>query len=95
MSKDQKAWSRNQRSAPYGGKQEHWGDRRVWWFVVLAQGRVFLVPMDEGWQQNGDGMAVFVAKRGLRKLLRFADSNLLCAGPSPSTSTSKNDKPGT
>jgi hypothetical protein len=62
LSKDKKSWARNQRAAPYAGKQEHWGDRRVWWFVVVARGRVRLVPMEHGWQQNGDGMAVFVEK---------------------------------
>ena len=62
MSADKKAWSRNLRAAPYGGKQAHWGDKRVWWFPVVARGVVRLVAMEDGWKQTGAGMASFVEK---------------------------------
>ena len=54
--------SRNLRSSPYAGKQCHKGDKRIWWFVILARGVVRFEPMDASWTQTGAGMAQFVAK---------------------------------
>ena len=70
MSADRKAWSRNQRASPYAGKQAQWGDKRVWWFPVVARGLVRLVVMEDGWAQTGAGMALFVDKLAvaLRKM---------------------------
>ena len=53
MSKDKKGSSRNLRASPYGGKQAQWGDKRVWWFPVVARGVVRLVAMGDGWKQIG------------------------------------------
>ena len=61
MSADSKRSSQNLRPAPYAGKQCHWGDRRVWWFIVLAKGRVHLEVMPTGWRQTGEGMAYMVS----------------------------------
>ena len=44
----------------HGGKQKSSGDKRVWWFVVLARGVVRLQVMDQDWEQKGWGMARFV-----------------------------------
>ena len=54
-------------TSKHGGKQMNSGDKRVWWFVVLARGVVRLQVMDDDWEQNGAGMAVFVS--GLSGLL--------------------------
>ena len=61
MSPDAKTRSRNLRASPYAGKQARFGDKRLWWFVVLARGKVSFVTMDDGWQQTGEGIAAFVA----------------------------------
>ena len=50
------------RASPYATKQCRFGDKRLWWFVVLARGKVRFVVMDDNWQQNGDGIAAFIAK---------------------------------
>ena len=55
MSSGSKHASRNMRPSLYAGKQAHWGDKRVWWFVVLAKGRVHLAIMPDCWRQNGEG----------------------------------------
>lgn len=52
--------SRNLRGSPYAGKQCQWGDERVWWFVVLAHGKVAVQVMPRGWVQNGAGQAEMV-----------------------------------
>ena len=60
MSKDKKLYARNMRASPYGGKQKQFGDRKVWWFVVLSRGRVHIEVMGDGWEQNSQGMSQFV-----------------------------------
>ena len=62
MSEDSRLYSRNLRASPYAGKQERWGDKRQWWFVVLFRGLVHFEFMPDGWEQTGDGMAHFIAK---------------------------------
>ena len=47
MSSGSKHASRNMRPSPYAGKQAHWGDKRVWWFIVFAKGRVHLEIMPD------------------------------------------------
>ena len=71
MSDDKKAWSRNQRGAPYGGKQAQWGDKRIWWFVIVSRGVVRLCAVEEDWAQTAQGMATMVDKLEgiLRKML--------------------------
>ena len=61
MSADSKRNSKNLKPAPYAGKQVHWGDIRVWWFIVLAKGRVHIEVMPDGWRQNGEGMAYMIS----------------------------------
>ena len=51
----------NMRASPYAGKQAHWGDKKVWWFIVLAKGKVHVEVMPPGWTQNGDGQAQMVS----------------------------------
>ena len=68
MSKDARVYSRNLRAAPYAGKQASWGDKRVWWFMVFARGKVRLPIMKDGWEQNAEGMATMVNQ--LPKLLK-------------------------
>lgn len=62
ISKSSKVQSKNQRAPPYTGKQCQYGDKRMWWFIVLSRGVVRLVLMGDNneWTQNGDGMATFV-----------------------------------
>ena len=48
------------KAAPYAGKQKQWADKRVWWFVVLTRGQVFLKMMTTDWEQTGHGMAEFI-----------------------------------
>ena len=57
ISKDAKMYSRNLRAVPYAGKQKQWGDKKVWWFMILARGKVSLQMMPLGWEQTGAGMA--------------------------------------
>ena len=42
MSSDSRMSSRNLKASPYAGKQKRFGDKRVWWFVILTRGRVCL-----------------------------------------------------
>lgn len=62
MSCDQRVYSRNTRSSPYGGKQQQFGDRKVWWFIVLTRGKVHIEVMGNEWRQTGAGMAEFVER---------------------------------
>ena len=55
MSRDTRTRARNSRASPYAGKQARFGDKRVWWFVVLTRGQVNFVMMADHWQQNGEG----------------------------------------
>lgn len=62
MSEDKRKYSRNLRSSPYGGKQCQFGDRKVWWFIVLSRGHVHIEVMGPEWKQTGCGMSEFVAR---------------------------------
>ena len=62
ISKKSKQYSKNLRAAPFANKQKQWGDGKAWWFVVVARGKVRLVPMDADWEQTGHGMAKFIKK---------------------------------
>ena len=65
-------------SSKHGRKQMNSGDKRVWWFIVLARGVVRLKVMPPDWAQTGVGVAEFVD--GLPRLL--ADM-LGAASPKP------------
>ena len=62
MSKDARIYSRNLRASRFSDKQCQWADKRVWWFLVFARGKVRFPIMDDEWQQNGEGMATMVGK---------------------------------
>jgi len=62
MSPDARLSSRNLRASPYANTQAHYGDKRVWWFIVLTRGKVHFEFMEDGWAQTGEGMAAFVAR---------------------------------
>ena len=62
ISDDATGESKNSRASPYAGKQERWGDRKLWWYVVLARGKVHVEVMPDSWQQNGAGQAVLVGR---------------------------------
>ena len=57
ISKDAKMYSKNLRAVPYAGKQKQWGDKKVWWFMILTRGKVSLHMMPLDWEQTGSGMA--------------------------------------
>ena len=61
MSEGSKGKSRNLKPSPYAGKQSQWGDKRVWWFIVMAKGRVHMEIMPDGWRQNGEGQAYMIS----------------------------------
>ena len=45
MSADTRAKAaRNSRASPYATKQARFGDKRIWWFVVLTRGKAFGTP---------------------------------------------------
>ena len=60
ISSDARQYSRNLRAAPYAGKQKQWADKRAWWFVILARGRIILKMMPIDWEQKGPGMAELI-----------------------------------
>ena len=60
ISSDARQYSRNLKAAPYAGKQKQWADKKIWWFVMLTRGQVFLKMMPSDWEQTGHGMAEFV-----------------------------------
>lgn len=68
ISPDKRYNSRNCRSTPFAGKQKRDGDRKVWWFTVLARGAVHFELMGSDWEQTGEGQAEFV--RRLAGILR-------------------------
>ena len=61
-------YSKTLRAAPFANKQKQRGDGKAWWFVVVARGKVRLVPIGAHWGQTGHGMAKFIEK--LPRLLR-------------------------
>lgn len=62
VSADSRDTSRNLRASPYAGKQVQRGDLKVWWFVVLAQGKVHVEVLGDKWKQNGEGQALMVSR---------------------------------
>ena len=60
QSPDCKAYSRNLPASRYAGHQKQNGDRKLWWFIVLARGNVHIEVVGGDWQQTGVGMAEFV-----------------------------------
>ena len=60
ISQDAKLYSRNLRSTRYAQHQAQHGDKRIWWFIVLARGQVRFPVMGEDWKQNGEGQAQMV-----------------------------------
>ena len=62
---------RNLRSQPYTNKTTQWGDVKLWWFIVLARGRVHVQVMGRDWEQNGAGQAKLVERlpQILKKML--------------------------
>ena len=62
LSADSRETPRNMRASPYAGKQVQRGDVKVWWFVVLAQGKVHVEVVGDKWKQNGPGQALMVSR---------------------------------
>ena len=61
ISADARDDSRNLRSGPYVNKTLQWGDKRLWWCIFLAQGKVHVEVLPDGWSQ-WDGQTVVVPK---------------------------------
>ena len=38
------------------------GDTRLWWFIVVARGKVHFEFMPDGWEQTGAGIAAFIVR---------------------------------
>ena len=68
ISPDKRYSARNMKATPFAGKQKRSGDRKVWWFTVLARGVVHFEVMGSDWDQDGAGQAAFVGK--LEAILR-------------------------
>ena len=68
ISPDKRHSARNMRATPFAGKQKRDGDRKVWWFTVLARGVVHFEVMGSDWEQDGAGQAAFVGR--LESILR-------------------------
>lgn len=79
MSEDShsKASSVNLRTSPYTNKTTQWGDAKVWWFLVLAKGKVHVHVVGKDWLQGPPGQAQMIA--ALPKVLK----KMLGAGPHP------------
>ena len=71
-----KASSRNLRTSPYTNKTTQWGDAKVWWFMVLAQGKVHIHVVGKDWHQGPEGQADMVGAlpKVLKKMLGAAAS---------------------
>jgi hypothetical protein len=57
MSSDSKDLSLNQRTSPYTNKTTQWGDEKVWWFMILAKGKVRIHVVGKDWHQDPKGQA--------------------------------------
>ena len=74
-------------ASPYATKQARYGDKMVWWFIIVARGKIHCVIMKDQWAQNGAGMAEFVSliEPVLKKLCGvgkpFASSGLVRPWP--------------
>ena len=62
MSADAQRDSRNLKASPYATKQKQFGDRKIWWFIVMFRGFVHFEIMGDDWVQCGAGMAEFVSR---------------------------------
>ena len=62
MSQDAKAASRNLLASPYATKQTQFGDRKIWWFIMLFRGKVHYEIMGSDWRQTGAGVAHMVGR---------------------------------
>ena len=60
ISDDARAYSRNLRAPKQCATQCSWKDRRMWWALVLTNGRIDVAVMPVGWKDNATGMADFV-----------------------------------
>ena len=70
MSEDARDDSRNLRSSPYVNKTLQWGDKRIWWYVFLTQGKVYVEVLPDGWSQwDGQAAVVSMLPRILKKML--------------------------
>ena len=77
MSDDAKDDSENLMASAQMGKQCRYGDKRLWWFLVLVKGKVHVEVMGEDWRQCGAGMAEMVKR--LPRILsnRFKDGDAM------------------
>ena len=66
-----KGSSTNFRPSPYTNKTTQWGDEKVWWFMVLAQGQVHIHVVGSQWTQDARGQAQMVTAlpKVLKKML--------------------------
>ena len=78
MSPDAKAESRNLLASPYATKQSQFGDKKIWWFIMLFRGKVHYEIMGSDWKQAGAGVSLLVAR--LERILR---KNLGAGTPLP------------
>lgn len=70
MSDDATDSSRNLRSSPYVNKTLQWGDKRIWWYIFLTQGKVHVEVLPEGWSQwDGQAEVVRMLPRIFKKML--------------------------
>jgi len=70
ISDDARDDSRNLRSSPYVNKTLQWGDKRIWWYVFLTQGKVHVEVMADGWSQwEGQAAVVAMLPGILKKML--------------------------
>ena len=87
MSDDTRPYSRNLKASPFGGKQKQFGDRKLWWFVVMSRGRVHVEVMGHKWRQTGKGMAEFVERlpEVLQEMLHQPDTlpRVICSDRGP------------
>ena len=62
ISADARAYSRNLRAPKQCATQCSWGDRRIWWVLVMSRGRVAVEVMPEGWKDDAAGMGQFARR---------------------------------
>jgi hypothetical protein len=62
MSADAQRDSRNCKASPYATKQCQFGDRKIWWMIVMVRGHVHFEILGDRWVQCGAGMADFVGR---------------------------------
>ena len=62
ISADARAYSRNLRRPKQWATQCSWGDRRIWWVLVMSRGRMAVEVMPEGWKDDAAGMGHFARR---------------------------------